>query len=295
MNTTTDEIVRALSVGGRPRPPRVITQHQFDGNDEALRRLADPRIEPSDADLVEYALDLSYVELQPDLFAWVFPRMMERWRRCVLSDTMHHWIEQFYGAIAIRPAVLGFGGKKRRHVVHHYMADVVIERIDRTDRLLHDGSSDPYDLFHHLSVLGIVNPEYPRLWEAWWDLSTIGRCRVAMQWASSLMFFEEDNPVFPPRSSYGGGGAPIPWDHCGSIYDRGWSDANASFVERRLTVEYLRDRLQQAADRLRSEHDGALAGAVWAALDECEPLLASRIGELPALLRGYGHDRAWTV
>jgi hypothetical protein len=295
MNTTTDEIVRALSVGGRPRPPGVVTQQQFDGNDDALRRLADPREEPSDGDLVEYALDLKYVQLQPDLFAWLFPRMMEVWRRYVLTDTEHLWIDEFYGAMAMRPEVFGFGGKKRKHVVHHYMAEVVIGRIDRTAPLHPDRSRGTYSLFDHLSVLGIINPEYAEFWQAWWDLSTPGRCRVAIQWASTLMFFDEDNPIFPPWTPYGGGGAPVLWDHHGMIFDQGWSSANVSFIERQLSVQYLRERLRKAADRLRSEHDGPLAEAVWNAFDDCEPLLASRIRELPALLRGYGHDRAWTV
>ena len=60
---------RARRIFGDAGPPDKVTQHQFDGFDEVLERLAQTPQERIDfGDLWYYHHDLAYQELQPDLF-----------------------------------------------------------------------------------------------------------------------------------------------------------------------------------------------------------------------------------
>jgi hypothetical protein len=65
---------------GDPRPPVVVTEPQFDGFDEKLRRMARTRWEELDfSDLRYYHHDLACVELEPDLFDYLFPVCLMDW------------------------------------------------------------------------------------------------------------------------------------------------------------------------------------------------------------------------
>ena len=65
---------RARAIFGYPDPPTEVTESQFDGFDDALRRLATTPYDEIDfSDLWYYHHDLTYMELQPDLFAYLFP------------------------------------------------------------------------------------------------------------------------------------------------------------------------------------------------------------------------------
>src|SRR5689334_3322067 len=63
-----------------PSPPKVVTEKQFDFCDSELHELAKKpweAIEPGD--WWYYILDLAYVELQPELFRYLFPAFLAIW------------------------------------------------------------------------------------------------------------------------------------------------------------------------------------------------------------------------
>jgi len=65
---------RVRAIFNDPKLPEHIWQSQFDGFDEELQRLArTPYDEIDFSDLWYYHHDLAYVDLQPDLFAYLFP------------------------------------------------------------------------------------------------------------------------------------------------------------------------------------------------------------------------------
>src|SRR4051794_19956218 len=73
---------RARAIFGDPRPPRTVWERQFDYCDADLRRLATTPYDRIDfADLWYYYHDLAYVELQPDLFDYLFPACLVDWQR----------------------------------------------------------------------------------------------------------------------------------------------------------------------------------------------------------------------
>jgi len=67
---------------GRRAPPTDVWQRPFDQDDSHLRRLArlqpDARADPMD--LVDYALDLHYEQMQRDLLLWLLPFCLRAWR-----------------------------------------------------------------------------------------------------------------------------------------------------------------------------------------------------------------------
>src|SRR4051812_24168340 len=81
-------IDRPHSIFGNPSPPSQVTEHQFDGFDDDLHRLAQtPWNQIKDEDLWYYIHDLSYMELQPDLFAYLFPVCLNFWYQSLLRST----------------------------------------------------------------------------------------------------------------------------------------------------------------------------------------------------------------
>jgi hypothetical protein len=65
---------RARTIFSFPEPPQDVWERQFDYCEEELSRIARTPWEQFDFDdLWYYHHDLAYVELQPDLFNYLFP------------------------------------------------------------------------------------------------------------------------------------------------------------------------------------------------------------------------------
>lgn len=64
-----------------------VTERQFDGNDEKLKELGRTgHADVNPGDLWYYHHDLAYVDLQPELFAHLFPVCLMDWHRTLLAD-----------------------------------------------------------------------------------------------------------------------------------------------------------------------------------------------------------------
>src|SRR4051794_22635962 len=79
---------QARAIFGYPAPPSEVRESQFDGFDDDLRRVAQtPWDQIQDGDLWYYLHDLAYMELQPDLFAYLFPVCLNFWYQTLLRST----------------------------------------------------------------------------------------------------------------------------------------------------------------------------------------------------------------
>ena len=89
-------------LGKRP-PPVEISQRAFGHDDGHLRRLvrleADAKADP--IDLIDYALDTHYEEVQKDLLPWVLPFCLRAWRDDLRGEDLRYggFVEGLYPAL----------------------------------------------------------------------------------------------------------------------------------------------------------------------------------------------------
>src|SRR5215510_4805628 len=83
----TDDFATLRRALGNPRPPADVWQRAFDYDADHLRRIVslrpDQRAEP--IDLVDYALDITYEEVQGDLLRYALPICLWAWREDLLG------------------------------------------------------------------------------------------------------------------------------------------------------------------------------------------------------------------
>jgi hypothetical protein len=88
----TDGLRRAF---GQPAPPASITQEAFDYDEAHLHRLV--RLKPGEravpGDLLDYAHDLRYTEIDKPLLAFLLPFCLEAWRDD-LRGTIQPWLDE---------------------------------------------------------------------------------------------------------------------------------------------------------------------------------------------------------
>ena len=78
---------RARSIFDDPKPPASVWERQFDDFDNELKELATtPHDEIDFGDLWYYHHDLAYVELQPEVFAYLFPVCLMDWHLTLKSN-----------------------------------------------------------------------------------------------------------------------------------------------------------------------------------------------------------------
>jgi hypothetical protein len=116
-----------------------------------------------------------------------------------------------------------------------------------------------YQWVGFLVFYGVVATDIERLWEEWWAMKTVGHAVAALQYVSCLIYPETENPIFKTWTPTGGGGPPWLWE-CESLdYDCCWREENCEFLKQRLNVEYLREKIALAVERLKGEEVCILA------------------------------------
>src|SRR6266404_4503753 len=79
---------RARSIFGNAAIPGQVWERQFDSFDEELGRLCrTPSSEIDFSDLWCYYHDLAFVELQPEVFAYLFPVCLMAWHESLMDNT----------------------------------------------------------------------------------------------------------------------------------------------------------------------------------------------------------------
>jgi hypothetical protein len=257
VDSISDAIVAVRRAFGDPKPLAAedVWQKPFDYDTAHLHRLAilSPTASAEPADLVAYALDFKYEQIQKDLFLHVLPFCLRAWHEDLTSPFGRYetFVDEFYPAL-LRGSV--FGGvlePNEASAVGDFMRAAILAEIDAQQTLSFKGSKGAaYAWFHALSTYGLLRDDIEKLWSAWWSADTVGRALAAAQYASCLIYDETGNPVFDAWTREHGGGPPCLWHYRGHVLEESWRPENLEFLERTLTPDGVRAVLDRSVARL---------------------------------------------
>lgn len=280
--------------------PEQITQEPFDYDASHYRRLCNLRgSHPDASDLVDYALDMQYMELQPDLLRHLTPVLLAAWRKDLFEGDAAGYggfVEHFWPALLKGAALQTVFTDAERSAFIKYLRDTILERLDAENSLRFFGmGASPYRWVQSLVSYGALFPDVEILWTEWWQAKTHGHAVAAFQYASALMYENDKNPVFDAWTRDKGGGPPALWD-CGChMFDIGWKEENLSFLSRTLRVDYVERNLRAASDQIQIGPVREVASRILRELPNQKTLLALRIEELPRLLMNVSQVEGFTI
>ncbi len=288
---------RAAAIFGNPRRPHTVWERQFDYHDGELWRIAQTPYKQFDFDdLWYYHQDLAYVELQPELFAYLFPVCLMDWHDTLQKNQCcSHGDSEFHKCIHRGQVLKKMITDVQRSEIINFFGDSFLCRLDDERGFVHRRSKTPaYGWLRRFNSLGLIIPTIDEIWDAWWLLESPGRAVAGLQYCSGLMYFAGENPVFDLRSKYESGDGPRLWEHDSDIDDAGWLEENVDFLGRTLTLDFVNEKVSAAVARLRNEPEFETARRIQNDLPDSEDLVAERVKELPRLLKDPNADR-WTI
>lgn len=266
MRITRDRILQVL--GPAPKPHQ-IREHQFDGFDEDLARVAqlDWDCVP-DGDLWFYFHDLAYVELQPDLFRHLFPACLKYWHETLMRNADAAYGDSDFQYALMQGNVLEkMLTDEERQRVYDFFHDGLLDRIE-AER----GLSDAW--IWRLNTLGIVAPVIPAIWNDWWSLDHPGKAVCAVMYASGLVYMKGENPIFGGRSG------PNLTEIDSSLFHWAWRPDNRAFLRETLTLDFVLTKLDQAANALAELSEAEMARKVAQDAKSRTDIIEIRIGDL---------------
>lgn len=282
----TEDRIRALF--GNARPVRGhIWEAQFDGCDRDLHDLArTPWDELFTKSFWAYFHDLSWVELQRDVFAYLFPACLVMAQRRLVegyqgvgvgdSDLMSALSKQNWQTVCTRKEIAG---------TQRLLIDGMLDRLDRQSGFhdfVYDGSAaDPISRFNWIgrfNSLGYILPSIESLWTEWWAMQTPGQAIAAVEYTWGLASPEdsEEDPDLPyPING-------ISSEPDGNIFFRSWEAANQQFLAETLTYDYFVQKVEHAISALEGCDEQRVAINVRSKINALRPILEQRIEELVA-------------
>ena len=274
---------------GRRAPPTEIWQRAFDYDDGHLHRLvrldSDAKADP--VDLVDYALDIHYEEVQKDLLLWLLPFCLRAWRDDLRGEDASYggFVEGLYPALVDGGILDRILDEDQRAAVALFMREAILEEVDDQAGLAFSGmNARPYRWVYALTTYGVLHPDLEQLWTAWWALGTHGRAVAAVQYISCLAYGEQENPVFAPWTRDGGGGPPVLWEFAGHLYTHRWLEPNVRFLASALQPNRVTEVLQRAVAQLATEAERELASQILTGVAARTAVLVHRCEELPTIL-----------
>ena len=297
MRASLQDVTKVIKSNGMPV---MITQEPFDhdpGHYQRLGRLQSAS--PDNSDLVDYALDMQYMELQPDLLRHLTPVLLAAWRRDLFEGDAAGYggfVEYFWPALLKGTALRKLFTEREQAAFITFIRNSILDRLDSEDSLRFSGmGASPYRWVHSIVSYGVLFPDIEDLWNEWWQTKTPGHAIAAFQYASALMYEAEKNPVFAPWTPDKGGGAPALWD-CGChLFDTGWKEENVLFLKQTLSVDYLTERLRLALEKIHNLPVGETASRIVGDIPRQGALLALRIEEVPKLLANVSAVEGFTL
>ncbi len=175
---------RVRAIFDDPQPPKVVWERQFDYCDDALRRLAQTPYERFDfSDLWYYYLDLAYVELQPDLFAYLFPACLMDWHRSLMENEAYsHGDAEFHYGVCQGNVFEKMLTPAQRVAVNEFFRDSLLERLNAQRGFLRSAADYAvYGWTARFNSLGLIMPQIEMIWNAWWSLDTPGA--LSLRWS----------------------------------------------------------------------------------------------------------------
>jgi hypothetical protein len=149
---------------GKRRPLGEISQRAFDHDDGHLRRLVrlDADAKPDPIDLVDYALDIHYEEVQKDLLLWVLPFCLRAWRDDLRGEDASYggFVEGLYPALVDGRILDPILDEPQRAAVALFMRETILEEIDDQAGLSFSGmNARPYRWVYALTTYGVLHPD----------------------------------------------------------------------------------------------------------------------------------------
>ena len=281
---------------GHPSAPSVITQVPFDYDPGHYERLCSPNTKPSGIDLYDYALDLEYQEIQQDLFLYLLPKCLSAWQENLMSSHHPGAVEKFCSALAKHHGFRDFLTQPQYNAVLSFMRNAILDKIDKENCLSYSGMhASPYAWISGIGTLGAVFPAVGELWQKWWSCPTVGRACGVLQYASVLMYPDDQNPIFAPWTHEAGGGAPSLWEAEGIMY-QSWLPENVEFLRNTFTLNFVRHSLSTAAETLHAKIDSSVPALMVSAFEAKAPFVELRMEELFLNLSlPLGEIRYWTT
>ena len=224
---------RLREIFGHPEPVRTVTERQFDYFDDQLQALGRTPYEEIDfGDLWYYHHDLAYVELQPELFAYLFPVCLMDWHRSLLANEVcSHGDSEFHYGIIQGNVLDKMLTQAQRVQVEALFRDSMLYRLDQERGFPSDGQQiTAYGWMARFNSLGLLSLAVRNLWQTWWATESHGHAVAALQYCSGLMYYEGENPLFDLWCSGRNFGGPFLWENDARVHDRGWSHENVDFI-----------------------------------------------------------------
>lgn len=283
---------RMAAIFKHPKPPAQVTERQFDGCQEELEAVArTPWHELGDGSPWYYLMDLAYVDLQEDLFDYLFPGYLILWWEGQLSrEGGPEGETDFYHALDQGGILEKMLDADRRAAVFEWMVDAYLEGVDAWSGQLdvvyrsHGTADDLHGPLWSLHALGQSVPILPAIWPRLAEVSTAGRAQWWLVLATGLAFKENECPFVPKWTPLGGGGGIYALESAASIYGHGYLAPNQQVVRENLSVRFLGSKVEEAGPHLVHEHEREWASAVLAAIQEEPALLERRIARFVELL-----------
>jgi hypothetical protein len=279
-----DPLENVIEVFDTPDPPRLIWQKPFDYDPGHYQRLClggDGL--PTISDLCDYSLDLQYMEIQPNLFRYLFPVVLRIWRKALFRELSVQeyggFYEQFCYALAKRPFLEEMLEDYEYEAVEEFFRLTLLERIRRENTLDISGKA-VYDWFRALGTFAESFNTLEKLWEEWWKFTEAGYTIAGLEYLSSLLYEDNANPIFQPWTKCGGGGPPLLWESAG-ILEVPWRPANVSFLTSTLTLEYIEAKLKTAAGFLKDKIESDIPAKMVEDFPLQSILLVERLPVLP--------------
>ncbi len=284
-------VVRIKEIFGDPIPPKLVTQRQFDYADEHLIRTASKQWHEIDqSDYWHYLMDLSYVDLQQDLFDYLFPAFLIRWWEGQLNRFGGPESESnIYRAIDHGDLLAEMMDESRRKQVLAWIADAYMEGVDAwSNKLSVDYTSrGPNDLHGPLSsfnALGQTVPVMQAIIERLANITTIGRAQWWLVFATGIIWNENECPAIPKWTPENGGGGIYITGSATSTFNHGFLTENLNALEGFLDYETLTRLVERSFELIPSYPHGD-----WARMtrEECllqEESVTARLASLIRLL-----------
>ncbi len=289
---------------GKPTLPKEIWQkpyHDRKGRYRHLAELYDVPLADARFDFRDYYHVINYdpyETIQPDLFKYLLPVCLKAWREDLMPgpSPLGGFVEWFLPALARRPLLSKMLQPEEQEAVIEFMRDSILDCMEKEPTLaVSKRSASPYSWFYNLGAFAVIFPHLDSLWKTWWGMETTGLAVSVLQYISCLMYENDRNPIFAPWTRGKGGGPPCLWEVAGHIYDQLWHPDNVDFLARTLTVAYVKEHLERAAQLLKAKAQCAVSDKMVLDFTEQEALLELRLTELPDLLSRPLLDGEWSV
>ncbi len=256
---------RSRSIFGNPPKPNRVTEKQFDGFDHELKRIGTlDWSEIEDGDLWYYIHDLSYMELQKDLFNYLFPVCLNYWYQSLLrSESAECGDAELHYAIHHGNILKKMTTKSQTEEIYNFFHDGFIDRVELERGFKYSGTKTPaYGILYRFNSIGYIAPIIGAIWTTWWNMDHPGKAVAAIKYASGLIYMKGGNPIFGEWTCNEGGGGPYLTESDACIYDASWLHENIDFMRKTISVEYIQDKMHHASKVLTNEPESEIAELV---------------------------------